>query len=132
MNSYYLYTVHLLDALSYPLSTTMVAFSRIAATTLALGGSVSARRRGECPAADAVKTAQAKPAATVKAAELADFKPGVQWEICIHHPIKHDSAADLIPTKAKVWDIDMGHAQEFPNMIPMLKVSKLSATCWCG
>jgi hypothetical protein len=132
MNNYYLYTVHLLDALSYPLSATMVAFSRIAITTLALGGSVSARRRGECPAADAVKTAQAKPAATVKATGLADFKPGVQWEICIHHPIKHDSAADLIPTKAKVWDIDMGHAQEFPNMIPMLKVSRLTATYWCG
>ncbi|KAM6538684.1 hypothetical protein FALCPG4_000546 [Fusarium falciforme] len=108
----------------------MVAFSRIAVTTLALGGSVSARRRGECPAADAVKTAQAKPAATVKAAELADFKPGVQWEICIHHPIKHDSAADLIPTKAKVWDIDMGHAQEFPNMIPMLKSAGKFVICY--
>ncbi|KAL2684950.1 hypothetical protein Neosp_006043 [[Neocosmospora] mangrovei] len=104
----------------------MVAFSRIAVTTLALGGSVSARRRGECPAADAGKTAQAKPTTAARATRLADFKPGVQWEICIHHPIKHDSAADLIPTKAKVWDIDMGHAQEFPNMIPRLKASKLS------
>ncbi|KAL6357682.1 hypothetical protein LRP88_07855 [Fusarium phalaenopsidis] len=108
----------------------MVAFSRIAVATLALGGSVSAHRRGECPAADAVKTAQAKPAATVKATGLADFKPGVQWDICIHHPIKHDSAADLIPTKAKVWDIDMGHAQEFPNMIPMLKSAGKFVICY--
>lgn len=53
-----------------------------------------------------------------------DFKPGVKWDICIDHPIKHDSVDDFVPVAAKVWDIDLGHAHEFPDMIPMMKVSR--------
>ncbi|KAF5020698.1 hypothetical protein F66182_7260 [Fusarium sp. NRRL 66182] len=108
----------------------MVAFNRIALTTLALGGSVSARRKGECRVADLVKTAEAKPAATAVAAGLSDFKPGVQWEIVIHQPIKHDSVADLIPSKAKVWDIDMGHARDYPDTIPLLKSAGKFVICY--
>lgn len=105
----------------------MVTFNKIALTALAFGSSVSARRRGECRVANHVKTvtAEPKPAATASSPSsfgLSDFKPGVQWEIVIHEPIKHDSAANLIPLKAKVWDVDMRHARRYPEMIPLLKV----------
>jgi hypothetical protein len=101
----------------------MVIFSRIAVTTLALGGSVSARCKGECLVDARAMTAKAKQTTpSASPFELSDFKPGVEWEIVLHQPIKHDSAADLIPTTAKVWDIDMGHARDYPEMIPLLKV----------
>lgn len=105
----------------------MVTFNKIALTALAFGGSVSARRRSECRVADHVKTVTAEPepaaaASSPSSFSLSDFKPGVQWEIVIHEPIKHDGTADLIPSKAKVWDIDMGHARDYPKMIPLLKV----------
>ncbi|KAJ4272377.1 hypothetical protein NW762_001090 [Fusarium torreyae] len=110
----------------------MVAFNRIALSTLALGGSVSARHKRECRVADHVKTVEAKPAqaATAAAFAISDFKPGVQWEIVIHEPIKHDSAADLIPSKAKVWDIDMGHAVQYPEIISLLKKSGKFVICY--
>jgi hypothetical protein len=50
------------------------------------------------------------------------LEPGVKWEICIHAPIKHDSVDDIIPSEATVFGIDLAHAQEFPDMIPTLKV----------
>lgn len=56
------------------------------------------------------------------------FKPGVRWNICVHNPIKHDSVHDLVPAAAKVWEIDLGHAHEFPGMIPMLKVGQSQYT----
>jgi hypothetical protein len=52
----------------------------------------------------------------------ADFKPNVNWNIILHNPIVHNSAADLIPSEAKVWDIDLGHAIDNPQMIPLLHV----------
>lgn len=58
----------------------------------------------------------------VAADSLDNFRAGVKWEICIHKPIKHDSVDDFIPKEAVVFDIDLGHAKEYPNMIPMLKV----------
>lgn len=61
-------------------------------------------------------------AASVDVATPSFFKPGVEWQICIHYPIKHDSVDDLIPAEAQVWDIDLGHAKEYPDMIPTLKV----------
>jgi hypothetical protein len=100
----------------------MVTFNKIALTALAFGGSVSARRKGECRVADHVKTVTAATTSSPSSFGLSDFKPGVQWEIVIHEPIKHDGTADLIPSKAKVWDIDMGHARDYPDMIPLLKV----------
>lgn len=84
--------------------------------------------------------AAAKPTSTAKASTAAAPAPsaaaagslasnpinkvelGAKWEICIHAPIKHDSVDDIIPKDAKILDIDMVHAQEFPNMIPMIKV----------
>ena len=50
------------------------------------------------------------------------LEPGLKWEICIHKPIKHDSVDDIIPSEAAVFGIDLAHAQEFPGMIPVLKV----------
>lgn len=104
----------------------MVTFNRIALTVLAVGGSVSARRKDECRVANHVKAVEAKPAAAASSAlfELSNFKPGVEWEIVLHQPIKHDTVADLIPSKAKVWDIDMGHGRDYPEMIPLLKVMR--------
>lgn len=98
----------------------MVAYNRIALTILATGSSISARRKDECRVANHVKAVEAKPAAAASSAlfELSDFKPGVEWEIVLHQPIKHDTVADLIPSAAKVWDIDMGHGRDYPEMIP--------------
>ncbi|KAH7017886.1 glycoside hydrolase superfamily [Ilyonectria destructans] len=59
-----------------------------------------------------------------------DFKPGVKWDICIDHPIKHDSVDDFVPVAAKVWDIDLGHAHEFPDMIPMMKKAGKFVICY--
>ncbi|KAH7160128.1 glycoside hydrolase superfamily [Dactylonectria estremocensis] len=70
------------------------------------------------------------PAATASSGINADFKPGVKWDICIHHPIKHDSVDDLVPAAATVWDIDLGHAHEFPDMIPMLKEAGKFVICY--
>ena len=50
------------------------------------------------------------------------FEPGVSWQICIHQPIKHDSAADFVPEDAQVFNVDMGHAVDYPQMIPRLHV----------
>lgn len=103
----------------------MVALNWIVISTLALGGSASARRQGECLAAGHAKTSSVKARQTTTSVapfQLSDFKPGVEWEIVIHQPIKHDSAADLIPATAKVWDVDMAHARDHPEMIPLLKV----------
>ncbi|KAM5349869.1 hypothetical protein ACJ41O_006374 [Fusarium nematophilum] len=61
---------------------------------------------------------------------LSDFKPGVQWQICIHHPVKHDTVDDLIPSEATVWDIDLGHAEDFPSMIPTLKQAGKFVICY--
>ncbi|KAF4445086.1 hypothetical protein F53441_11010 [Fusarium austroafricanum] len=113
----------------------MITFGRIALTAMALGGSVSARRIGECQVADHAKTVEAKPAATATVSpsssfELSDFKPGIQWEIVLHQPIKHENAADLIPSKAKVWDIDMGHARDYPEMLPLLKNAGKFVICY--
>ncbi|KAM0245045.1 hypothetical protein ACHAP5_005717 [Fusarium lateritium] len=97
----------------------MVTFNKITLSALAFGGSTV--------------TAQPKPAAAASSPSsfgLSDFKPGVQWEIVIHEPIKHDSAADFIPSKAKVWDIDMGHARENPEMIPLLKSAGKFVICY--
>ncbi|KAM0198100.1 hypothetical protein ACHAPA_009237 [Fusarium lateritium] len=97
----------------------MVTFNKITLTALAFGGSTV--------------TAQPKPAAAASSPSsfgLSDFKPGVQWEIVIHEPIKHDSAADFIPAKAKVWDIDMGHARDNPEMIPLLKSAGKFVICY--
>lgn len=51
------------------------------------------------------------------------LEPGAKWEICIHAPIKHDSAEDFIPNEASIFDIDFTHAQDYPDMVPALKVS---------
>ncbi|KPM39987.1 hypothetical protein AK830_g6587 [Neonectria ditissima] len=78
-------------------------------------------------------TAQAAAASTgagKSIAAVADFKPGVTWDICIHHPIKHDSVDDFVPAEATVWDIDLGHAHDFPNMIPMLKKAGKFVICY--
>lgn len=51
------------------------------------------------------------------------LEPGEKWEICIHAPIKHNSVDDIIPKDAAVFGIDLAHAQDYPKMIPTLKVS---------
>ncbi|KAM5370668.1 hypothetical protein ACJZ2D_008382 [Fusarium nematophilum] len=122
----------------------MVDLKRFALTALTLGGTVSARRKGEChrtvkpqtscapsiPSESASISTEVKPVVTRTATGLSGFKPGVQWEICIHHPIKHDSAEDFIPSEATVWDIDLGHAREFPDMIPTLKSAGKFVICY--
>lgn len=73
------------------------------------------------------KATSTEPSASATSASSgieSEFKPGVKWDICIDHPIKHDSVDDFVPVAAKVWDIDLGHAHEFPDMIPMMKVSQ--------
>jgi len=103
----------------------MVALNWIVISTLALAGSASARRKGECLVTghDKTPSTNTRPSTTsVAPFQLSDFKPGVEWEIVLHQPIKHDNAADLIPTAAKVWDVDMAHARDHPEMIPLLKV----------
>jgi hypothetical protein len=62
----------------------------------------------------------------LRAGNPISFVPlGTEWEICIHKPIKHDSAGDFIPSEAAIWDIDLGHARDYPKMIPNLKVCTL-------
>lgn len=53
------------------------------------------------------------------------FTPGVKWQIEIQKPL--DTAAAPIPTDARVWDIDLYHAQRHPNMIQYLHVRISSA-----
>lgn len=67
-------------------------------------------------------TALAQEATTGSVDVASVFKPGVTWDICIHYPIKHDTVDDIIPVEVKVWDIDMGHARDYPTLIPTLKV----------
>ena len=66
--------------------------------------------------------------AAAKANPLADLEPEAPWQICLHDPIRHASAADFVPSEAVVFDIDMSHAQDFPTMIPNLKVGLPSLT----
>ncbi|KAH6973327.1 glycoside hydrolase superfamily [Ilyonectria destructans] len=73
---------------------------------------------------------EASASATSSEAIHSQFKPGVKWDICIHYPIKHDSVHDLVPAAAKVWEIDLGHAHEFPGMIPMLKKAGKFVICY--
>ena len=73
-------------------------------------------------------TAAAAAANALAASNSSGFEPGVDWQICIHQPIKHDSADDFIPENAKIFDIDLAHAQEYPQMVPRLHVCP-SSTC---
>ncbi|RGP61917.1 endo alpha-1,4 polygalactosaminidase precursor [Fusarium longipes] len=84
----------------------MVTFGRIAVTALALDAFGSARRKDE------------RTTPSVAPLKLSDIKPVVEWEIVFHQPIQHDSTVDLKPVKAKVWDTDMGHARDYPKIIP--------------
>jgi hypothetical protein len=67
-------------------------------------------------------------AITVKANPLANLPDDSKFQICIHDPILHASEADFVPAEAAIFDIDMAHAQEFPDMIPRLKVRSLNNT----
>ncbi|KAF7541995.1 hypothetical protein G7Z17_g11831 [Cylindrodendrum hubeiense] len=78
----------------------------------------------------ATSTEASAPATSSGSGIESNFKPGVKWDICIHHPIKHDSVDDLVPVQAEVWDIDLGHAHEFPNMIPMMKKAGKFIICY--
>lgn len=89
----------------------MVAFTQFALSVLALGLGVEAAE---------VTSLVSRTAA------LPSFKSGVKWEICIHKPITHNTASDFIPKEAVVWDIDLGHAKTYPNMVPRLKVRTMS------
>lgn len=48
----------------------------------------------------------------------ASWKPGVKWQIVIHAPV--DVNQTIIPSDARVWDIDYFHALENPDIIPAL------------
>lgn len=61
-------------------------------------------------------------ASGVRARVLSNLELGVKWQICIDEPIKHDTVDDFIPKEAAVFDIDLSHAQDYPEMIPKLKV----------
>lgn len=74
-------------------------------------------------------TANAQNGLARRAVDWSKWKPGVSFQIILHHPIKHDSTADIVPANADVWDIDLGHATDYPGIIPTLKVSSASPTC---
>ena len=48
----------------------------------------------------------------------ASWKPGVKWQIVIHAPV--DINETVIPSDARVWDIDYFHALSHPEIIPKL------------
>ncbi|CAM1507353.1 Fc.00g069940.m01.CDS01 [Cosmosporella sp. VM-42] len=122
----------------------MAALTRLLVAALALGGNVNASINTCHPSTKTVtttKTVTAEAKSTTTSAKstsspkvapkaLTDFKAGVQWEICIHKPIKHDSVDDFIPKEAVVWDIDLSHAQDYPGMIPMLKKAGKIVICY--
>lgn len=112
----------------------MTAITRLALVALAFGANASSHQKcayiASHPSAIngsssvATRAFASDAAVSAKAAVgFSSFKPGVKWEICIHKPIKHDSAADFIPTEAIVFDIDLSHAEKYSSMIPKLKVS---------
>ncbi|KAH6895118.1 glycoside hydrolase superfamily [Thelonectria olida] len=134
----------------------MVGVSQFALAALSLSIPVSARRRLCAPSSasyvaptsanllsTAYSTATSTPednatatsalaqeAATGTSSVAGVFKPGVTWDICIHYPIKHDTVDDIIPKAAKVWDIDLGHAHDYPTLIPTLKKAGKFVICY--
>jgi hypothetical protein len=60
----------------------------------------------------------------------AGFEPGVAWNIILHDPMIIEEGVDIVPEEAKVWDIDLGHAQENPDMIPLLKAAGKLVICY--
>ncbi|KAL0939380.1 endo alpha-1,4 polygalactosaminidase precursor [Colletotrichum truncatum] len=65
-----------------------------------------------------------------RAVDWSKWKPGVNFQIILHHPIKHDSTADIVPANADVWDIDMQHALENDGMIRTLKAAGKIVICY--
>ncbi|KAF6844450.1 endo alpha-1,4 polygalactosaminidase precursor [Colletotrichum musicola] len=65
-----------------------------------------------------------------RAIDWSKWKPGVSFQIILHHPIKHDSTADIVPANADVWDIDLGHATDYPDIIPTLKAAGKIVICY--
>ncbi|KAK1968884.1 endo alpha-1,4 polygalactosaminidase precursor [Colletotrichum sublineola] len=62
--------------------------------------------------------------------DWSQWKPGVSFQIVLHHPIKAHSAADVIPAEAAVWDIDLQHAVDYENIIPTLKSAGKIIICY--
>jgi hypothetical protein len=46
------------------------------------------------------------------------WKPGVKWQIVLHAPV--DASKPIVPSEARVWDIDYFHALKYPEIIPKL------------
>ncbi|KAF9878980.1 hypothetical protein CkaCkLH20_03213 [Colletotrichum karsti] len=65
-----------------------------------------------------------------RAVDWSKWKPGVTFQIILHHPIEADSTADIVPANADVWDIDLQHASKHPNMIPTLKAAGKIVICY--
>jgi hypothetical protein len=59
-----------------------------------------------------------------------DFKPNVDWNIILHSPMVYQNAEPLVPAEAKVWDIDLGHALDYPQIIPLLKRNNKLVICY--
>jgi hypothetical protein len=60
----------------------------------------------------------------------AKWAVGAKWEIVLHNPIKADTAADIAPAAADIWDIDLGHAVEYTAMVPALKAAGKLVICY--
>ncbi|OHE90674.1 endo alpha-1,4 polygalactosaminidase precursor [Colletotrichum orchidophilum] len=65
-----------------------------------------------------------------RAVDWDKWKPGVSFQIVLHHPIKAETTADIIPANADVWDIDLQHAVDYENIIPTLKSAGKIVMCY--
>ncbi|EXF83179.1 histone deacetylase [Colletotrichum fioriniae PJ7] len=65
-----------------------------------------------------------------RAVDYSKWKPGVSFQIVLHHPILAGSTADIVPANADVWDIDLQHAVDYPNIIPTLKSAGKIVMCY--
>ncbi|KAK2059831.1 endo alpha-1,4 polygalactosaminidase precursor [Colletotrichum caudatum] len=65
-----------------------------------------------------------------RAVDWSQWKPGVTFQIVLHHPIKAESVADVVPAEAAVWDIDLQHAVDHDNIIPTLKSAGKIVICY--
>ncbi|GKT55473.1 glycoside hydrolase family 114 protein [Colletotrichum tofieldiae] len=65
-----------------------------------------------------------------RAVDWSKWKPGVSFQIVLHHPIKAETVADIVPAEATVWDVDLQHAVDYDNVIPTLKSTGKIVICY--
>ncbi|KAK1639041.1 endo alpha-1,4 polygalactosaminidase precursor [Colletotrichum phormii] len=65
-----------------------------------------------------------------RAVDYSKWKPGASFQIVLHHPVLAETTADIVPANADVWDIDLQHAVDYPNIIPTLKSAGKIIMCY--